>query len=421
MAIQATDGGIAGFVRKLLGIKTAERRMTLTELGALLSGPNTAAGKRVSDEGALRQVTFLACVQLIAESVGMLPLILYRRLERGKERATGHPLYTLLHDLPNPEMTSMEVFENIGGYVAMWGNAYSEIEYDNAGRRKAVWPLRPDRMEVQVTESNERLYIYTMNNGEQVAFPRNRIWHVRGWGTDPVIGKSRVALAGEAIGLALATEEFGARFFGNDSRPGGILTTPNKITEDRAKAMKARWEAAHSGLDNKWHVAVMEEGLNWQAVGMPNEDAQFLETRKFQQVDICSLLRVPPHMVGITDRSTSWGTGIEEMGIGFVNFTLMPYLQRISQSVQRDLLTPIERRDYFAEFLTAALERGDLETRYNAYNIGRNGGWLSANDIREKENMNPVAGGDEYLVPLNMAPAGQTEPNDGGNPEDNND
>jgi HK97 family phage portal protein len=385
-----------------------EKRSNLTwdELGRMLSAPNTAAGKYVSDEGAFRQVTYLACVQLIAESVGMLPLILYRRLERGKERATNHPLYDLLHSLPNPELTAMELFENVAAYVACWGNAYSEIEYDNAGRRIGIWPLRPDRMSVDVTEDNERLYVYTFRNGAQVAIPRRRIWHVRGWGTDPVVGKSRVALARDTIGLAMATEEFGARFFGNNSQPGGILTTDQKLDKDKAKALKARWEEAHNGLDKAWRVAVMEEGLKWQSIGVPNQDAQFLETRKFQEIDICQLFRVPPHMIGITDKSTSWGTGIEEMGIGFVSFTLMPYLVRIAQSVGRDLLTPQERRELFAEHLTAALERGDLKTRYDAYNVGRNGGWLSVNDIREAENMNAVEQGDGYLQPLNMAPLG---------------
>jgi HK97 family phage portal protein len=232
------------------------------------------------------------------------------------------------------------------------------------------------------------------------------VWHVRGWGTDAWTGKSPIALARESIALGMATEEYGARYFGNDSRPGGVLKHPSKLSVEGAKKLRDSWNAAHSGLTNAHRVAVLEEGVEWQQIGVPPEDSQFIETRKFQETQICQVYRVPPHMVGITDRSTSWGTGIEQQGIGFVTFTLMPYLLRFSQSVHRDLLSAAERRQYFAEHLTAALERGDIKTRYAAYNTGRNGGWLSVNDIRESENLNPIEGGDVYLQPLNMAEAG---------------
>ncbi len=384
------------------------RSMSLDDLAAALSGPPTATGRRVSTEGALCQVTVFACVRLIAESVGMLPLVLYRRMQpRGKQRAIDHPLYTVLHDLPNPELTALELFENLAGHLAMWGNAYCEIEYDGAGRRRALWPLRPDHVTVDIdAETNQRVYVFQLPSGEMVGLPRYRVWHVRGWGTDPWVGKSPIALAREAIGLSLATEEYGARFFSNDSRPGGVLKHPARLTQEGAKRLRDSWNAAHSGLTNAHRVAVLEEGVEWQQIGIPPEDAQFLETRKFQEVQICQVYRVPPHMIGITERSTSWGTGIEQQGIGFVQFTLLPYLLRISQSVSRDLLTVAERRDLFAEHLTAALERGDIQARYQAYNIGRNGGWLSVNDIRELENMNPVEGGDTYLQPLNMTELG---------------
>lgn len=399
-----------GLTRWLWPSAGAEHRssMTLDDLAQALSGPPTATGRRVSTEGSLQQVTVFACVRLIAESVGMLPLVLYRRIQpRGKERATDHPLYSVLHDLPNPELTALELYENLAGHLALWGNAYCEIEYDGAGRRRALWPLRPDYMTVEVDpETSQRVYVYQLPDGGMVSLPRYRVWHVRGWGTDPWVGKSPIALAREAIGLSMATEEYGARFFNNDSRPGGILTTDKTLSPEAAEKLKARWQAAHSGLTNAHRVAVMEQGLTWQQIGIAPEEAQFLETRRFQETQICQIYRVPPHMIGITERSTSWGTGIEQQGLGFVAFTLMPYLLRISQSISRDLLTAAERRELFAEHLTVALERGDINARYSAYNIGRNGGWLSVNDIREKENMNPVEGGDTYLQPLNMTELG---------------
>lgn len=387
------------------GSPAEKRSMTLDELAVALAGPATATGKRVTIEGSLQQVTVFACVRLIAESVGMLPLILYRRMApRGKQRATDHPLYSMLHDAPNPEMTALELGETLAGHLALWGNAYCEIEYDGAGKRRALWPLRPDRMRVEVNERNEREYVYELPSGEQVGLPRYRVWHVRGWGTEAWTGKSPIGLARESIGLSLATEEFGARFFGNDSRPGGVLKYPGKLSPEGADKLRTSWTAAHGGLSNAHRVAVLEEGTEWQQIGIAPEDAQFLETRKFQETQICQIYRVPPHMIGITERSTSWGTGIEQQGIGFVTFTLLPYLLRISQTASRDLLTRRERQELFAEHLTAALERGDIKTRYEAYSVGRNGGWLSVNDIREVENMNPVEGGDEYLRPLNMTP-----------------
>lgn len=384
----------------------AER--SIEDLVLSFMGPTTVTGRHVSPEGALQFVTVYACVRLIAESVGMLPLVLYRRLQpRGKERATEHPLYTLLHQAPNREQTAMELFGNMAGHLALWGNAYCEIELDGAGRRIGLWPLRPDRMTMDVDpDANEYVYVYEMPTGERVVLPRYRVWHVRSWGTEAGMGKSPIALARESIGLGLAAEEFGARFYANDSRPGGVLRHPGKLSKDAVTKLRDSWQVAHQGLGNSHRVAVLEEGVEWQQVGIPPDEAQFLETRRFQETQICQLYSVPPHMIGITERSTSWGTGIEEQGISFIKFTLLPYLRRIAQSVTRDLMRPEEKQVLFAEHLTAALERGDIRARYAAYNTGRTGGWLSVNDIRDMENLNPLENGDVYLQPLYMTEAG---------------
>lgn len=383
-----------------------EQRALLSapELAERIADRTSATGRRLDTDRALSQGTVFACVRLIAESGGMIPLILYRRMTpRGKERATEHPLFDILHSLPNPELTPIELFENVLGHLCLWGNAYCEVEYDRAGRRRAVWLLRPDHMTVDVNNRNERVYEYSLPDGDIVTLERQRVWHIRGWGTDAWVGKSPIALAREAIALALATEEAGARFFGNDSRPGGVLRHPGKLSKDAGERLKTSWEGAHRGLTNSQRVAVLEEGVEWQSIGIPPNEAQFLETREFQQTQICSIYRVPPHMIGIVDKSTSWGTGIEQQSIGYVTYTLGPYLTRIAQSISRDLLSQNERKTYFAEHLRAALVMGDLQTRYTAYNVGRTGGWLSVNDVREAENMNPVEGGDTYLQPLNMA------------------
>jgi HK97 family phage portal protein len=370
---------------------------------ALWTSGKAHTGRRVDVDTALSQITVFACVNLISESVGMVPLVLYRRLEgRGKEEATNHPLYRVLHYAPNPESTAQEDYEYKAACLALWGNAYSEIEFDGAGRRRAVWPLRPDRMTVGVDEQNRRVYDYLLPSGDTVRLDRWRVWHIKGWGTDPWVGKSRIGLAREAIGLALATEEFGGRFFANDSRPGGVLKHPTKLSNEAKARVKASWEDMHRGLDNANRVAVLEEGLEWQTIGVPPEDAQFLETRTFQRSEICSLFRVPPHMVGIVENSTSWGTGIGQQTQGFVTFDLGPYLTRIAQSAYRDLLSPSEQQRYFAEFRSAALVQNDLPARWASYMNGLTTGVYSINDVLEKENMNPIPGGDVHLVPLNM-------------------
>jgi HK97 family phage portal protein len=397
-------------VSALLGSSPAPEQRSIVssdELADLLAGPQTATGRTVTVNAALKQATVFACVRLISEAGAMIPLLLYRRLEpRGKERAVEHVLYNTLHSLPNPELTALELKENILGHICLWGNAFCEIEYDMAGRRRALWLLRPDRMTVTVNERNERVYVYTLDNGSEVPLARWRVWHIRGWGTDAWYGKSPITLARESIALATATEEYGARFFGNDSRPGGILTHPGKLSPEAAKKLKTGWEDAHRGLTNSQRVAVLEEGITWTTIGIPPNDAQFLETRAFQQTQICQIYRVPPHMISIVEKSTSWGTGIGQQTQAFVTFCLGPYLARIEQSVGRDLLTVAERKTYFAEHLSAALVKDDLASRTTAYNVGRMGGWLSVNDIREMENLNPVPDGDGYLQPLNMGPLG---------------
>lgn len=398
----------------LLGLERRAEKTTMTQaeyanwFGSGFAG--SATGRSVTPIDALTQVTVFACIRLIAESVAMLPLILYRRVPDGKQRADDHPLSGILRQLPNPEMTAIELFENLVGHLCLWGNAYCEIEYDAAGRRRALWPLRPDRVHVLPDENYRRNYLVSLRDGRQIKLEPWRIWHVRGWGaTDSWTGASPIALMREVIGLGLAAEEYGARFFANDSRPGGILRHPGRLSPESSLRMKRSWESAMAGLSNAHRVAVLEEGVEWQSVGIAPVDAQFLESRKFQKSEICSIYRVPPHMISDVERSTSWGTGIEQQSIAFVTYTLMPYLIRFTQSIARDLLSTSERTNYYAEFLTSALVRGDLSARYQAYSTGRTGGWLSVNDIRALENLDPVVGGDEYLRPLNMTPVGRDE------------
>ncbi len=381
--------------------------MLLANRGAALE---TATGRSVTALGSLQSTAVFGAVRVLAESVASLPLIVYRREGRSKRRAENHQLYPLLHDLPNPEMTSIELRETLMGHLALWGNAYCEVQRDRGGRVMGLWPLRPDRVEVQRDWGGELIYQVMIgdpleHNPEQVTLPKRLVMHLRGLGYDGVKGYSPIAMARQAIGLALATEEFGARFFGNGARPGAVLEHPGVLGDKAHDRLKNSWNMRHQGLDNAHRIAILEEGMKLHEVGIPPEDAQFLETRKFQVSEIARLFRVPPHMLADLERSTN--NNIEHQGLEFVMHTLRPWLVRWEQAIKRDLLTPAERTTYYAEHLIDGLLRGDIQARYASYAQGRQNGWLSANDIREMENLNPVDGGDVYLVPLNMIPAEQ--------------
>lgn len=393
------------------GMLRPERRDTTTSLRDLtrLPGwaPTSAAGVVVSRERALRLAAFASCVRVISEDVAALPWHLHRRLSpRGKERAVEHPVYSLAHDLPNPELTSFELRENIVGHLITWGWAYCEIEFDGAGRRRALWPLRPDRMEQTLTEDNERLFVYTLPSGQRLALPRWRVWVVRGWSLEAWAANSLIDVGREAIGLGVAAEDYGARFYANDSRPGGILKSSKGLRPDAAANLKRSWEEAFGGLSNRHRVAVLEDGIEWQQIGIAPENAQFLETRKYQRSEIAGLMRVPPHKIGDLERATF--SNIEQQEISYANDVLLPMCARLDQSANRDLLSASERKTYFLEHFLAARLRGELKARYEAYAIGLGNRFLCPDDVREAENMNPLPDGQGriFMGPLNMAPVG---------------
>lgn len=374
-------------------------------------GTKSATGLNVTPDRALQASAVYACVRVLAETIASLPLHVYKRLARGKEKATDHYLYPILHDAPNAEMTSFEFRETMMGHLCLRGNAYAEKVIDRAGRVKELWPLNPDRVTVERDKATKKL-VYTVtipDEARQVKLDTDRILHIRGLSGDGIIGYSPIKLARESIGLSLATEEYGARFFGNGSRPGGVLEHPGKLGTEARKNLKTSWEEMYKGLEQSHRIAILEEGLKWHQIGIAPEEAQFLETRKFQLNDIARIFRVPPHLIGDLERSTF--SNIEHSSIDFVVHTIRPWLVRWEQALKLRLLREREGDQiYFAEFLVDGLLRGDVQSRYNAYAVGRQNGWLSADDIRELENMNPLPGeqGKTYLLPLNMVPADQT-------------
>jgi len=391
--------------------KLLEKRYSLSDIdktmGLAIAGRRTATGAAVTEATALNSSAVFACVRLLAETTAMVPLITYRRLTpRGKERAFQHPLYTLLHDSPNPEMPAMVFRETLQGHLCTWGNAFAEIDWGPDGYVKALWPLRPDRVRV-ARQNGEVAYQLKLPSGQTVILPTYRVLHIPGFGFDGLVGYSPVQLARESIGLSLATEEFGARFFGNGANPGGVLRHPHKLSQPAQDNIRESWNEMHSGLSNQHRIAILEEGMDYVKVGIPPDDAQFLETRQFQVTEIARWFHVPPHMIGDLSRSTN--NNIEQQSLEFVTYSLGPWLTRWEQYCHLKLLLPAERGMYFVEHLVDALLKGDVQARYNAYSVGRQWGWLSADDVREKENMNPLpeGQGDIYMVPLNMVPASQ--------------
>ena len=375
------------------------------QMGAGLS----AAGIQVTEEGSLRYAAVFACVRVIAESVASLPLITYEQAgERGKERARGHPLYRLLHDAPNPLMTSLEFRETMQGHLLLWGNAYAEIEMDGSGRVVALWPLRPDQMEKIETTGEGLAYTYRLPNGSARVLPGWQVFHLRGLSSNGIVGYSPIQWAArEAIGKGLAIQKYGSAFFRNGARPGGVLTYPGELSPEATARIRVGWQSNYGGLENAHRVAVLEQGMDYKEVGIPPGDAAYIEDQKLSALDVARVFRVPPHMIGDLDRATF--ANIEHQSLEFVMHSLRPWLVRWEQAIEQRLMTAAEREGLFVRFNVDGLLRGDTLSRYQAYQIGRQSGFLSANDIRLLEDWNPIEGGDEYLVPLNMVEAGSGE------------
>ena len=360
----------------------------------------SSSGKSVNEKTALQTTAVYACVRILAETIALLPLHTYRTSPNGKEKAANHPLYYLLHSEPNPEMTSFVFRETLMGHLLLWGNAYAQIIRNGRGTVMALYPLLPNKMLVNRTDQGILYYQYE-KDGQTYFLSSQDVLHIPGLGFDGLIGYSPIGMAKNAIGMAIATEEYGAKFFANGANPGGVLEHPG-VVKDPAR-VRDSWNAVYQGSGNAHRVAVLEEGMKFQSIGIPPEQAQFLETRKFQLNEIARIFRIPPHMIGDLEKSSF--SNIEQQSLEFVMYTLDPWVIRWEQAIQRALLSGGEKRQYFVKFNVDGLLRGDYQSRMNGYAVGRQNGWLSANDIRELENLNrisPELGGDLYLINGNM-------------------
>ena len=373
-----------------------------------LFGPTTS-GKTVNEFTAMQTTAVYSCVRILAEAVASLPLHVYRYKENGKERVYNHHLYHILHNEPNTEMSSFVFRETLMSHLLIWGNAYAQIIRDGAGRVVALYPLLPNKMTVSRDKNGEIYYIYITTSDENpnfkdygsVVLRKQDVLHIPGLGFDGLVGYSPIAMAKNAVGMTIATEEYGASFFANGANPGGVLEHPGVLKDP--KKVRDSWNEVYRGTANAHKIAVLEEGMKYQQIGIPPEEAQFLETRKFQINEIARLYRIPPHMVGDLEKSSF--SNIEQQSLEFVKFTLDPWVIRWEQAMQRSLLLPKEKQEFFIRLNVDGLLRGDYQSRMNGYSVARQNGWLSANDIREMEDMNPIPdeeGGNLYLINGNM-------------------
>jgi len=396
----------------LWGGKRGDVSLTAREsnIFGALAGPATASGEHITADSALRVSAVFACVRVLAETVASLPLHIYRRGPGGQKTiARDHALYSVLHSSPFPGASSMVWRETMMAWLAMHGNAYAIVRRAKTGDAIYLQPWHPDAVKIERAGYDPRYKIRTADGQDHSVAP-GAMLHIKALCLDgsQLKGLSPIAYARETIGLSMAQEKHGAALFGNGARPGGVLEVDGSLAEEDRLRLAESWRAAHSGSGNAHRTAVLEDGVHWKPIAIPNEDAQWLESRKFGVTDIARIFRVPPQFIGDLERATF--SNVEQQSIDFVVHTIRPFLVRFEQEINATLFVESDRDEYFAEFSVDGLLRGDTATRFQAYSVGRNWGWLSANDIRALENQNPVDGGDVYLQPLNMVEAGAPPP-----------
>ena len=403
-----------GVISRLLEQKSAGPDWGTLEryLAWAFGGGASASGIIVNPQTAMQSATVFSCVQVLSESVGMLPLHVYSGTPGVKlSPALDHPLWPILHDQPNDFQTSIEFLGMLILCLCMRGNAYAYVNRTSSGRIVELLPLHPDMVRTEMNENFVLSYQITMPDGSFKSFSPGEIFHVRGMTLNGWLGISPIAYARESIGLALATEKFGGQLFRNGAKMGGVLEHPGKLSEESYKRIKESFDASSSG-ENAHKTSLLEEGMKFSKISMTADDSQFLETRKYQRDEICGIFHVPPHMVGNLEHATF--SNIEQQSLDFVNWTLMPWLTRIEKAIKRDLLTPAEKKTLHIKFNVAAVLKGDSNARSQYYHAGILDGWMTRNEARAAESAlgiiyNPIEGLDEPLVPLNMSGGSQDE------------
>lgn len=370
-----------------------------------------AAGVDVTGDGAMKIVAVFACVRVLAETISSLPLILYERKPDGsKKPAREHYLFDMLHVSPNNFQTALEFVEMVVGHMNLRGNAYCFLERNGREEISRIVPIHPGRITPKLVDPERQIlaYEYKTDDNKTIVYDAETIWHLKGLSSDGFVGVSPIAMGRRALMLSRAAEDHGVAYFQNGARASGIAKLPGMIKEDARTRLQRSIESAMTG-EKKFGIMVFEQGMDWQQISLTNEDSQYLESRAFQVEEIARLFRVPSILIQHPDKASTYASA-EQFMLSFVTHTLRPWLVRIEQSINKYLLTDEERKTYFAKFKIEGLLRGDTKTRYAAYASARQARWMSANEIRELEDMNPIPGGDEYENPA-IDPNKPKEPN----------
>lgn len=360
-------------------------------------------GKPVNDLTPLQVTAAWAAIRLISETIGTLPLHLYRRTPRGRERAEEHNLYWLMKLKPNRFMNAVEVRESLAVSLCIYGHAYAKLD-KNGTRFASIIPL--DKRTVMAERVKGEILYRVSEDGQQTIYPADQILSIKGFGgAGELEGYAPYHFHKQALGLALAAEEYGARFFGNGARPSGFLTIDQILKPEQREQFKKTFQGMHSGLENSNTLALLEAGMKYEKVTSANNEAQFIETRKFQIDEIARIWRVPPHMLMEMGRATF--NNIEQQNISFIQSSLQPYLVRIESTLNTTLLNDTEQRQLYFEFDVRGLLRGDSKSRSEYYRNMRMIAGMTPNEVRTAENLPTQDGGDDLHVPLNMAPIDQ--------------
>lgn len=353
--------------------------------------------------GALGISATYACVKLLAGTVASLPLMVYRNEGGVRQVAKDHPLYSVLHDSPNFDQTALDFWEFVGAGIELRGNSFSKIERRANGE---VFNLKPLHCKVDVRrKSNGQIEYSGTDNGSAFVLPSNDVLHIRGFGGDPLGGMSTLAVCARTFATARATEQAASSIFGRGAMPSGVLSTEKTLTGDQRKEAEKLLTEKFVGAQNVGRPMLLDNGVTWEQLSISPEDAQMLESRRFGIEEICRIFGVPPHMIGHTENSTSWGTGLEQQTLGFQKFTLRPRLKRIEQALEKQLLSPVDRASGVSiEFNLEGLLRGDTETRFSSYTQGLQSGIYTVNEVRALENLPPISGGDVARVQMQNVP-----------------
>jgi len=396
----------SGLFARLFRSSPENPSTSLSNPAAWLTGlfGTSKTGVQVSEDNALTFSAVYAAVRIISETIASIPLNVYQADGETRVKAVGHPVQDLLAKAPNSVSSTFTFREAMASNLVLHGNAYAKIEMNAAGRPTALIPLNPMKVEVKVVDG-EKVYVFD----EKHTYLDYEILHFVGLSFNGLTGKSPLSMAREAVAIGLAAQEYGARFYSNGANAGGVITAPGRLNTEVVKRLRESWNRAQSGLGASHSTAILEEGMKYEKIGLDPEAAQFLQSRKFQVNEIARIFRIPPsYLADLENSSTRANT--EQQAIQFVRDCITPYVRRMEVELNRKLFREDEPNLY-AYFTMEGLMRGDQKARYEAYATARQWGWLSVNDIRDLENLNPVEGGDIYLQPLNMVQSGQDDTN----------